>query len=624
MLYDNPKSQYKLGMMYKEGYGVVQDYSKALSWLTKALENGQEIATLLIGLIYYHGGTGVDRNYTKALHWFLEANNFILYEDKSTIRYSASVQYFTALIYQKGYCTSVDYSLALEWFMKAAANGKKSAMYEIGMMYLNGEGVRKQDDLACQWLTRSAELGYLSAQLCLGIFYYETSISCDYKQAMHWFQNAADVYSHRRKKQLKGCYVAQYYIGIIYLRGHGVYVDYELALQWFAKSAKNGYFLGKFELSLMYFKGQGVPKQEKLAVQWLTDLADLGHVESQVELGCIHLQETLTFCDFETAMGWFQKAANNNNNAQAQFNIGWMYRYGLGVEINHEIAFHWIEKSANQGYSMSQNMLGEMYSNGRGTTQDLNEAVLWFRKSLNNDENAIAQYNLAYCYFTGEGVPINEHTALIFLRKSAAQGYSEAQNELGVMHCEGELVEQNYGKGMMWFRKSIEHEKNSSSLCNIGDLYYGGLGVEKDVSLALSYYTRSAKMGNEDAIRILKQLQCTSDTLVNNDNKDINPHVMKSFKINLHNDAYGSDIMQRIIEGIKSFCVEDRHTVMLETEEESTRFFYIEDPSDAMDDIRKESPKFFYVEDTSKFFHVEDMSATFAERKRKGVQFLDL
>jgi len=40
-----------------------------------------------------------------------------------------------------------------------------------------------------------------------------------------------------------------------------------------------------------------------------------------------------------------------NNNAQAQYSIGYMYYYGLGVMENTKQAKYWIEKSAKNGNS---------------------------------------------------------------------------------------------------------------------------------------------------------------------------------------------------------------------------------------------------------------------------------
>lgn len=73
--------------------------------------------------------------------------------------------------------------------------------------------------------------------------------------------------------------------------------------------------------------------------------------------------------------------------------------------------------------------------------------------------NAEAQYNLAGAYFNGEGVARDPRQGLVWLRKSAEQGYVWAEKALGVMYEKGEQnLSQNPHEAALWFRKAARQQ----------------------------------------------------------------------------------------------------------------------------------------------------------------------
>ena len=91
-------------------------------------------------------------------------------------------------------------------------------------------------------------------------------------------------------------------------------------------------------------------------------------------------------------MKWYRLAADQGY-ALAQFNLGWMYRNGKGVEQSDEEAVKWYRLAADQGDDGAQNNLGWMYENGKGVDQSDEEAVKWYR--LSSDQgNTVARENI--------------------------------------------------------------------------------------------------------------------------------------------------------------------------------------------------------------------------------------
>ena len=55
-------SQYNLGLMYNNGWGVSQDHKEAMKWYTLAAEQGYAKAQYNFGFMY-HNGQGVPQDY---------------------------------------------------------------------------------------------------------------------------------------------------------------------------------------------------------------------------------------------------------------------------------------------------------------------------------------------------------------------------------------------------------------------------------------------------------------------------------------------------------------------------------------------------------------------------------
>ena len=71
----NASAQYGLGVMYKNGQGVVQDHKEAVKWYRLAAAQGDAKAQNNLGVMY-DLGQGVIQNYVRAHMWFnLSASN---------------------------------------------------------------------------------------------------------------------------------------------------------------------------------------------------------------------------------------------------------------------------------------------------------------------------------------------------------------------------------------------------------------------------------------------------------------------------------------------------------------------------------------------------------------------
>ncbi len=106
--------------------------------------------------------------------------------------------------------------------------------------------------------------------------------------------------------------------------------------------------------------------------------------------------------DFEAAFQeWSPLAAQGH--AEAQNMLGYMYRWGQGVDQDFAKAREWPTRSADQGHSRAKNNLGMIYLHGLGVPKDNRQAFYWFIRAAEQD-NAAGQNHLGLLYFKGDGV----------------------------------------------------------------------------------------------------------------------------------------------------------------------------------------------------------------------------
>ncbi|MEL7360913.1 MAG: caspase family protein [Bacteroidota bacterium] len=124
------------------------------------------------------------------------------------------------------------------------------------------------------------------------------------------------------------------------------------------------------------------------------------------------------------------KEAANRGHAGAQNDLGYMYRIGRVVQVNHSEAARLFRLAADQGHARAQFNLGIMYNHGSGMPKDKHEAVRLIRLAADQGL-AIALFNLSVRYENGLDVPMDHREAVRFLRLAADQGFANAQARLG-------------------------------------------------------------------------------------------------------------------------------------------------------------------------------------------------
>jgi TPR repeat protein len=164
---------------------------------------------------------------------------------------------------------------------------------------------------------------------------------------------------------------AQSWLGFLYERGRGVPQDYAQAAFWYRKAAEQGNAEAQNNLGRIYDDGLGVPHDYAQAAFWYRKAAEQGNVYAQNNLGVLYADGRGVPQDYAQALFWYLKAADEQGNAEAQYELGVKYEKGLsGVPQDYAQAASWFRKAAEQGNAEAQYELGVMYEDGQGVPQD--------------------------------------------------------------------------------------------------------------------------------------------------------------------------------------------------------------------------------------------------------------
>ena len=230
---------------------------------------------------------------------------------------------------------------------------------------------------------------------------------------------------------------------------------------------------------------------------------------------------------------------------EAIFILGKMLADGVGFERDTRLAYTYILKSAQHGYSPAQLTLAMMYDRGNGTDIDKKQATRWYLAAAAKGESE-AFMPLGIRYLDGRYLPKDEEQAVKYLKRSAASGNREADVVLAKLYRDGTGVardparaakhfkvaaesgvceaqyfyaiclrnalgcERDKEKAFYWMKRAADDrndgtEGSPDAMYQLGVFYEKGVGCKKDKKKAFICYYSAAKMGHEESIRAVSE-----------------------------------------------------------------------------------------------------------------------
>ena len=117
---------------------------------------------------------------------------------------SADAQHIIGVIH----ANDQDFSVALQWFKKAATQGHVHAQFDLAMSYKEGLGVPQNHKEAIKWFQRAAKQGHRHARYELDMNYYQGT-----EKRKREYQKAAirdDAEDIKRERQTPGEFIDKY------------------------------------------------------------------------------------------------------------------------------------------------------------------------------------------------------------------------------------------------------------------------------------------------------------------------------------------------------------------------------------------------------------------------------
>ena len=143
--------------------------------------------------------------------------------------------------------------------------------------------------------------------------------------------------------------------------------------------------------------------------------------------------------------------------------------------------------------------LGSLYYTGRCGTQDYAQAVKYYTMADEHGERQATE-NLGYCYYYGRSVEVDYKKAYHYFVKGALDNHINSLYKVGDMYKNGYYVKKDEKEAFYIYSHCYEQmtdvcaEMIGADIClRMGDVYYYGIGTEKDYEKALKFYQEAER-----------------------------------------------------------------------------------------------------------------------------------
>lgn len=379
-----------------------------------------------------------------------------------------------------------------------------------------------------QKLQKCARSGDKRCQNVLGIW-YEKGIGTEqnYNLALEWY-----------KKSAEQEYATAYgNLGDLYYYGDGVEEDIQKAVEYYTIGANLNSPVCMYNLAYCYYSGEGIKKDQRKAFSLYKKSAEAGYCPSQEEMGKIYRMGL--FGENESpkkSFYWYSKAAEQGGDA-GQFFMGYFYDKGYGVKKDVNLSFEWYSKAANQNNPGAFNNLAYCYEHGKGTSINLKKAICYYEKAANMG-NETAKKNLAKCYKNGKGVDKDPQKAFFWTLEAAKGKDLDSKGIIAIYYLKGYGTDICREESLIWYaRYYLRSEINdvyqafnsfaerakkddAQSLYIVGKCWQYGIVKERNISEANSYFEKAADLGHVESMIKLRRKTSLCELCSSKDEKD--------------------------------------------------------------------------------------------------------
>lgn len=191
--------------------------------------------------------------------------------------------------------------------------------------------------------------------------------------------------------------------------------------------------------------------------------------------------------------------------APAFTNIGMMHANGNGYDKNHEEAAIWYKLGVIGGDPVAASNLGFLYIRGLGVEQDCPLGLKLLNEAAAVNE-PFALSRLGRTYSKGLCGEIDADQAVEYYKQSIQLGNErEAGFDLALLYYKGEIVP-NDCKESLKLLSTETFKNNGQALRLIGRIYDTGCAGQRDMEKAFEWYYKAALAGDKLSLQIIESL----------------------------------------------------------------------------------------------------------------------
>lgn len=391
-------------------------------------------------------------------------------------------QFLLGWLYHDGIGCEVNFARAVELYRASAQAHFSWALCHLGSCYAKGEGVEKNIDEANRLYRLVMDNPIALCNLACNVL----------------VEDAAAGLELLRQSAETGFGRANYILGCAHHHGlYGLPVSLSLARNYYELAAVQGNDEGAYAAGLIYAQ-PGPHRNTVKAFEYLKQATRVYHLDALFRVGQCYSDGIGVEVDLEMAYHYYEEAASRGH-LKALVMVGICCLKGTGVDIDHECAASCFRIAGNKGDVNALCNLALCYQFGCGIEKDELKALEIYETLVKNDLPQ-AIYGLSMCY--SRGAIADAEKSLLYLQRAATMGWPQAYYELGNRYFSGTGVERNVDEGLKCYRIAAEKGLTLSQR-RLAKCYYHGIGVAVDFAAAVKYFRAAAKNGDDEAAAYL-------------------------------------------------------------------------------------------------------------------------
>jgi len=297
------------------------------------------------------------------------------------------------------------------------------------------------------------------------------SVTATYEFTVSVKESVPDVIARLTKEAASGNAQSAYDLGRIYYTGYGTDRDLTKAREAFCRAATLGHPPAAAQCGVMLLHGQGGLRDDAQARAYIDMAADKNEPFGLMMKGFLAISEAADVdAPQPQAVAMLVNAAEKGQPI-AQFTLGSIvFFYGTsGEKQDVRRAVSYIQMAASQDFPPAMTMLGQLYLQGLpdgGVDQDQPKGVQW-------------------------------------MVAAADKGDPQAAGMCAVFAKNGDLLPRDDARAFRLATVSAEGGNAFGQLV-LGELYYFGIGTDKDIKKAAHWFKAAADQGQEQAKKDLE------------------------------------------------------------------------------------------------------------------------